>query len=337
MRLMICAILLIFVTALAVPAQAQQAYVWSGTSLNSVPTTEGLTCSNWTLWYFKRGAIQTPGTQWGAEIENSAEKVLKNQQDGEKFDKTWAKWLNGPPDQFVHDNYLGPICETSTAFDATPDTINAIEKAGELAGRVSNLISQIRSVLNGAESATTTGYQGYYLQANDKSQLEEFLERIQEISEHVHKLQKELMQRFGPTMMQINADINTVTRQLAQAEHDLPSRSALVSTNPAPLVSTAWISKIQVYPSGKQCSFLQVPGGISISISSDQGSTVTNIQFSNIKYLADVGGTFQPNPEGGPAEFAVFLKNAAPDHVDIRFVNQQDAKDAYNFLHAQIQ
>jgi prefoldin subunit 5 len=337
MRLVIRAMLLMFVTALAVPSQAQQAYVWNGTSLSSVPTTEGLTCSNWTLWYFKRGASQTPGTQWGAEIENSAEKVLKNQQDGEKFDNTWAKWLNGPPDQFVHNNYLGPICETSSAFDATPDTINAIEKAGELAGRVSNLIGQIRSVLNGAESATTTGYQGYYLQESNKNQLQEFLDRIQEISEHVHKLQNELMQRLGPTMMQINADMNTVTQQLAQAEHDLPSKSALVSPNPVPSVSTAWMSKIQTYPSGKQCSFQQVPGGIAISISGDQGTTVTNIQFSNIKSVLDIGGTFHPNPEGDPVKFTVFLKNAVPDHVDIRFANQQDAQDAYNFLHAQIQ
>jgi hypothetical protein len=339
------AVFLALAVTFAVPAQAEQSYVWDGSSLRPVQTTQGLACSNWALWYFNRGASQTPGSQWGAEIEKSAGAVLRDQQEAQKGDETWAAvkakyHLNIPDSPQVHDNYLGPICVTKAAFDAKPGAVQAIEDAGELAGRISSLIGQLRTIINGARVAATTGYQGYYLQEGEKNQLEEYLDKLQEISEHVHKLQNELMQRLGPAMMQINGGINTVTAQLGQAEGNLPAIRKLVSAPSTPTMPTAWIAKTQNLGQGYHVSYQEVSGGLSMKGTDRYGTSGAprDIQFNNL------GSVSPPSLGRDPGEFDVFFVLRVPtawsggsQGVALAFDNQHDAQDAYDYLKAHIQ
>src|SRR6202789_2290496 len=307
MRAMLFAVLLTFGVTPTAPAQEvvyngkvvplESFYVWDGSSLRTQMSIELNTCSKWALWYFKRGASQTPGSQWGAEMEKSIEAVLRDQQEAQKGDENWAAvkakyHLNIPDSPLVHDNYLGPICVTKAAFDAKPDAVQAIEDAGELAGRISSLIGQLRTIMNGARAAVKTGYQGYYLQEGEKNQLEEYLDNLQEISEHVHKVQNALMQPLGPTMMQINGQINTITKQLGQAESNLPAIQKLVSAQPTPTVSKAWISRTQDatdnFDNRIHTSFQEVSGGVLVTAvhaatsNTYQYTDVDNVQFRNI-------------------------------------------------------
>jgi hypothetical protein len=345
MKAMFVGVLLTFAAAFAATAQAEQSYVWNGSSLQTVQTTQGLSCSNWALWYFARGASQTPGSQWGAETEKSAGAVLRAQQEAQKTDDTWAATkakyhLNIPDSAQVHDNYLGPICVTKTAFDAKPGALQAIENAGELAGRVSSLIGQLRTILNGANIAAKTGYQGYYLQEGEKTQLEEYLDNVQEISEHVHKLQNALMQRLGPAMMQINGGMNTVTAQLGQAEGNLPAIRKLVSASSSPTIPTAWIAKTQNLGQGYHVSYQEVSGGLSMKSTDRYGTSRTpwDIQFNNLSNVSP------PSPAQEPGTFNVFFVLKVPttwsggsQGVALGFDNQRDAQDAYDYLKAHIQ
>jgi hypothetical protein len=346
MRTMFLAVLLTFAAAFAGPAQAEQSYVWNGSSLQTVQTTQGLSCSDWALWYFARGASQTPGSQWGAEIEKSAGAVMKAQQEAQKTDDTWAATkakyhLNIPDSAQVHDNYLGPICVTKTAFDAKPGAVQAIENAGELAGRISSLISQVRMVLNGARTAAKTGYQGYYLQEGGKNQLEEYLDNVQGIAENVHKVQNALMQRLGPTMMQINGQINTISQQLGQAENNLPAIRNLVSAPSTATVSTAWIGKTQNLAYGFHMSIQEVPGGLSRTGTDHYGtSAVWDIQFSNLSSVSPP--SLGVGEDAGTYYVLFTLKvptawSASIPRPGLGFDNQQDAQDAYSYLKAHIQ
>jgi len=367
MREMLLAMLLTFGVTLTAPAQEvvyngkvvtlESFYVWDGSSLRTQMSIERDTCSKWALWYFKRGASQTPGSQWGAETEKSMEAVLRDQQEAQKGDENWAAvkakyHLDIPDSPLVHDNYLGPICVTKAAFDAKPGAVQAIEDASELAGRISSLIGQLRTILNGAQAAVKTGYQGYYLQEGENNQLEEYLNKLQEISEHVHKIQNALMQRLGPTMMQINGEINTITKQLGQAEGNLPAISKLVSSpTPATAITKTWMSKTIISSTGTTTSFQDIPGGFSIRDTSNSEPDhpyirLASIQFSNIENVVlrdgslllialktEILPTYPLNTNDGGLDTS-FLDRTK--YEDVRFGNQQDAQDAYNFLKAQI-
>jgi hypothetical protein len=346
MRAMYFAVFLALAVTFAVPAQAEQSYVWDGSSLRPVQTTQGLACSNWALWYFNRGASQTPGSQWGAEIEKSAGAVLRDQQEAQKGDETWAAvkakyHLNIPDSPQVHDNYLGPICVTKTAFDAKPGAVQAIEDAGELAGRISSLIGQLRTIINGARVAATTGYQGYYLQEGEKNQLEEYLDKLQEISEHVHQLQNALMQRLGPAMMQINGGIDTVTAQLGQAEANLPAIRKLVSAQPAP-ASASWIGKtMDIGEAGHPApiSYQEVPGGLSVKFTDSYGTTgLSEIKFSDINSVSPP--PFQQYKGTVYVKYSLKAPTAWSNGglaAAVEVDNQQDAQAAYDYLKAHIQ
>jgi hypothetical protein len=298
MRAMLFALLLTLAAALGVPVQAQQAYVWDGSSLQRIRGTEGITCSNWAMWYFKRGASQTPGSQWGAAVGGSANEVLnayheslKREEEGNAINVQYH--LRGP-DQHLYENYLGPICVTKTAFDATPGSVQAIENAGKLAGRINSLIAQIRTILNGARTAITTGYQGYYLQEGEKNQLEEYLERVEAIAENVHKVQNALMQHLGPTMMQINGQINTITQQLGQAENNLPAIRKLVSGSQNNIPRAPWMSSTVVVnncpgcPSTQQTVQLTEDGVVRQTNTTNGASGSIDIPVREITFIAAI-------------------------------------------------
>jgi hypothetical protein len=344
MREMLFAVLLTLAVTLAVPVQAQQAYVWDGSSLQQIRGTQGITCSNWAMWYFKRGASQTPGSQWGAAVGASANEVLNAYHESlkreEESNAINVQYHLRGPDQHLYENYLGPICVTKTAFDATPGSVQAIENAGKLAGRINSLIAQIRTILNGARAAVTTGYQGYYLQEGGKTQLEEYLERVERIAENVHKVQNALMQRLGPTMMQINGQINTITQELGRAEGNLPAIRKLVSPPPAAAASTAWIGKTQNVYYGFHTSFQEVPGGLSRTGTDHYGTSVVwDIQFSNLSGVSPP--SLGVGEDAGTYYVLFTLKvptawSAGIPHPGLGFDNQQDAQDAYEYLKAQI-
>jgi hypothetical protein len=333
-------VLLTLAIALAAPAQAEQSYVWDGSSLRPVQTTQGLTCSNWAIWYFKRGVSQTPGSQWGAAIEQSAEGVLKDRRESLRLEEAGnvinAKFHLKGPDQHSYENYLGPICVTKTAFDAKPGAILAIENVGQLAGRISTLIRLVRTILNATSTAPTSGYQGYYLQEGSKTQLEQYLDNVQAISVHVHQLQNALMQRLGPAMMQINGGIDTVTAQLGQAEAGLPAIQKLVSA-PAATVSAAWISKTQDFGGGEKVAFQEVSGGISMKsvrvlpVINTPLTTVQNIQFNNIDHV-----DLQQDSVVVTLKAPIAGEHGGDTYTTLRFTSPQDAQDASNFLKAQI-
>jgi len=333
---------LAFAVTLAVPAQAEQSYVWDGSSLRPVQTTQGITCSNWAAWYFKRGVSQTPGSQWGAAIEQSAEGVLKDQRESLRLEKAGnavnAKYHLKGPEQHLYENYLGPICVTKTAFDAKPGAILAIENVGQLAGRISALIRLVRTILNSTSMAPTSGYQGYYLQESSKTQLEQYLDNIQAISIHVHQLQDALMQRLGPAMMQINGGIDTVTAQLGRAEADLPAIRKLVSTQSPPAISTAWMSKAGSINGDYVTTVQAVPGGFSVAIVWRGSWTQTQgVQYENIKDVT-------VDNKSVLIHFKVMIRTtdskSSPydpqDSLAILFNSNQDAQDAFSSLHAQI-
>jgi hypothetical protein len=337
MRALYFAVSLAAAIIFGAPAQAEQSYELDGSSLRSVQSTQGVDCSNWAIWYFKLGASQTPGNQWGADVGRSAEDVLsqqrEHQQTEENSNAVNVKYHLKAPGQHLYQNSLGPICVTSTAFDAKPGAAQAIEEAGELSGRISNLIGQLRTILNGARTAIKTGYQGYYLQEGEKNELEEYLNKVEEIAENVRKVQNTLMQRLGPTMMQINGNLNTISNQLGAAEAGLPAISKLVSSPSVPTVSKAWMSKTQDatnYSETRiQTSFQEVPGGILVKTVKYNQTFQANVQFSNI---VDVSSTGQ--------EIYVRLKAPIANNnytESLLFDNDQDARDAYDYLKAQRQ
>jgi hypothetical protein len=354
-------------------------YVWDGSFLRETQTCQGLTCSNWAIWYFKHDESQTPGSQWGASIGSSPEEVLQDQRKGQKDYEDWAAvktkyHLKTPDDTEVYDNYLGPICVTSSAFDAKLGAIAAIESAGELAGRISDLIAQIRKASNDTEGLILRpSYRGFYIQEGEKSQLEEYLNNIREMAEHVHKLQAALMQHLGPTMMQINGDINTISKQLDIAENGLPAISKFSPTlekvysfdrrgATARTVSTAWMNKI-AQSDRVQTSIHEIPGGFVIAHEvrdadnlRDTTTRTLDIQFNNIDSLV-----FNES-EPSEVEIEILLKVRVDStwipsrdgnfyfHTDLDFsdspvgmmvplylLTHQDAQDSFNFLKAQIQ
>ena len=99
----------------------------------------------------------------------SAAKVLEDQRQGQKNYEDWVAvkvkfHIKASDDPQVYDNYLGPICVTKAAFDATPGAVQSIDSAGELSERISRLISRVRAILNNTDETAKTGYQGYYLE-----------------------------------------------------------------------------------------------------------------------------------------------------------------------------
>jgi hypothetical protein len=152
------------------------------------------------------------------------------------------------------------------------------------------------------------------------------------------------MQHLGPTMMQINGQINTITKQLGQANGDLPAIRKLVSAQSTPTVSKAWMSKTQDttndFGNRIQTSFQEVPGGILVTAvhaatSNSYGFTeVYNVQFSNIS-------TVSPGMRGIDVRLkAPIIDSITGDSNDLvyfDFEDEQGIEDASTFLRAQIQ
>jgi hypothetical protein len=341
-KVSVAALLLTFAAIFAAPARAQQAYVWDGSSLHAIQTTQGLTCSNWALWYFKPGVSQSPGNQWGAAVGRSAAEVMeaqrKAQQEVDSIKQAWAQYHMNYHDQHLYENYLGPICVTKSAFDAKPGAVDALERLGESAGRVSNLIRQVRMIISAADGTTKVGYQGFYLEAGKKTQAEEYLNNLQEMAENVGKLQNEVMQRLGPTMMQINGQIGAIRSQLAQADANLPAIRNLISAPPQTVVSTAWMRKAKSSSEGDTYTIQEASGGFSIKQASSSGyETSVDIQYENVSNVTLLSSgimvSFKDRVRPTTSDGGIVSSKA---FVMISFATPQDAKDAYNYLKAQI-
>jgi hypothetical protein len=215
-------------------AGSNDMYVWNGTSLMPLYNTIGMSCDHWTMWYFRAGELQTPGTQWGSASGPSSDDVLKQWEESKKTDEGWKEeWtkyhMTWKPSTQTYDNALGPICVTKAAFDSTPEVAQKLDELTQVAQQAASIIKDVRESVNLSNALTTP--RGDTPSIYDKTSIEEFLNNLADTPQKVFSTRKMLMNQISPDMVFISGQLDAFNQMLSAAR----ARQALLAKRyPAP-------------------------------------------------------------------------------------------------------
>jgi hypothetical protein len=214
------------------PSQDGQSFVWNGVTLMPLYSRGAFPCDRWQVWYFKQGDAHTPGSQWGSEDGKSADEVLKRQQRAVAFDHQYANFfrVQYPTDQFVHDNFLGPICISEAALAGRPQALKLLEEIGDRADKFRGLLENVRTAMTLAERDKPGEGNSYLLK--DKTPLEEFLTQVHEIPEKLNKMHQLVMSNISISLIQLEANLTDIDKKLESGEQLL---AKLPKSTPGPV------------------------------------------------------------------------------------------------------
>jgi hypothetical protein len=216
----------------AYPSQDGQRFVWNGATLMPLYSTGAFPCDRWQVWYFKQGDANTPGSQWGSEDGKTADEVLKRQQRAVAFDHEYANFfrVQYPTDQFVHDNFLGPICISEAALAGKPQALKLLGEIGDRADKVRGLLENARKAMSLVERDKPGEGNSYLLK--DKTPLEEFLSQVHDIPEKLDKTHQLVMSNISIPLIQLEANLSDIDKKLERAERLL---AQLPKSTPRPV------------------------------------------------------------------------------------------------------
>ena len=155
------------------------------------------------------------------------------------------------------------------------------------------------------------------------------------------------MQRLGPTMMQINGDINTITLRLSFAEEKVSTLSSglaptftYIGSLANPVISKAWMNKVsQPSKSDIITSIQEIPGGFYVvdrSRSSSWADTM-NVQYDNIRLVSVSNGDVSIDLKSPVTPTNSWGKLVLPEiSTEIFFDDKNEAREAYNFIDREI-
>jgi hypothetical protein len=212
-------------------------YIWNGSTLQPLYTTTGITCDHWAMWYFREGAPQIPGTQWGSESGKSADGVQKawerSKKDDEAFQREFPNFKS--KSRLTYDNAVGPICVSEAAFNTTPEVAQKLGELSEQAARIGAFIRTIRQDINFAEAFGTP--RGRIPTYYDKTSVEEFLERIYSLPEKALSLRAHVLNKTMPSMDYVGAQIAALDKEVeaARVRRDLLAKKYPAPTKPMEL------------------------------------------------------------------------------------------------------
>lgn len=197
---------------------ARQPYIWNGTTLSRLYGTIGISCDHWAMWYFREGAPQTPGTQWGSDSGKTADEVTGQWQEALKGDAEWKKvWLEHHmtwrPSTQTYDNALGPICVSGAAFNTTPEIAQKLDQLTRMADGAGDMIKTVRESVNLTNAfATPRGKTPVYY---DKTSVEEFLDHLSSIPQKIFTLRERILKQATPNMEYVSAQLTLLNNEIS--------------------------------------------------------------------------------------------------------------------------
>lgn len=221
----------------SVPTSSRQPYIWNGNTLSPLYGTTGIACDHWDMWYFREGASQTPGTQWGSDSGQTADEVVKKWQQALQDDAAWKKaWtdyhMTWKPNTQTWENALGPICVSEAAFSATPETVRKLSNLTDMADQASSMMKTARESINLANAlASPRGKTPTYY---DRTSVEDFLEHLTALPRRVLSLRARVLHETTPSMDYVSSQIAALDKEvrMLRAEEDRLANKYPVS--PAP-------------------------------------------------------------------------------------------------------